>query len=238
MLLTPASGRPRLLAARPGKDPIPFVQTQEETSWPFVVMGEREIAFEMGVAPNQTLAVASASDGRMLRRLSATQGLTVVSLASSPDGNTLYYVASGTVWSIPATGGEPRKIVAGDEVTADPSGRQLIVMRYEKEGYRMVRVSLPDGTETPLPFQSGFRLISEISPTAVNRDGRMLVGVQSPDSWWDEVATLDLKTGKVVKLEIPYSGDIDFPGWTPDGRIIAHGFPMRASLWRFRKEKP
>jgi len=111
-------------------------------------------------------------------------------------------------------------------------------MRYEKEGYRLVRISLPGGAETPISLQSDFRLIGSLSPNAVHRDGRILVGVQSLGSWWDEVAILDPQTGKLQKLDIPYAGDVDYPGWTGDGRIMAQGFPMRASLWRFRREKP
>jgi hypothetical protein len=199
---------------------------------------EREVAFEMGTVPNRTLAIASASDGRMIRRLPATKDLGISSLASSPDGSTLYYVVSGTIWAIPAAGGDPRKIGSGDEVATDPGGRELIVMRTEKEGNRLVRLSLSGGAETPISFQSALHLIQGLTPNAVHRDGRILVPVQSPDSWWDEVAIFEPKTGKLERLNIPYAGDIDFPSWSGDGRIIANGLPMQSSLWRFRREKP
>jgi hypothetical protein len=226
------------MAARPGKEPAPFVQTGEETGSPFAVLGEREVAFEMGTAPNRTLAIASASDGRMIRRLPPTKGLGIASLASSPDGSALYYVASGTIWAIPAAGGDPRKIGSGDEVTADPGGRELIVTRNEKDGSRLVRLSLSGGAEIPISFPSGLHLFSGLTPNAVYRDGRILVPVQSRDSWWDEVAIFEPKTGKLERLDIPYAGDIDSPSWSSDGRIIANGLPMQSSLWRFRREKP
>jgi hypothetical protein len=231
------AGRSRLMAARPGKEPAPFVQTGEQTGSPFAVVGDREVAFAMGTAPNRTLAVASASDGRMIRRLPATKDLGISSLAASPDGSTLYYVVSGTIWAIPAAGGDPRKIASGDEVAADPSGRELIVARTEKEGSRLVRISLSGGAETPISFPSGLHLIPGLTPNAVHRDARILVPVQSQDSWWDEVAILEPKTGKLDRLDIPYAGDIDYPSWSGDGRMIAIGLPMQSSLWRFRKEK-
>jgi serine/threonine protein kinase/DNA-binding beta-propeller fold protein YncE len=235
---TSFGGRWRLMAARVGKDPTPFVQTEEESGWPFVVIGEREVAFEMGTSPNRTLAVASASDGRMIRRLSATKGLPISSLASSFDGSTLYYVVSGTIWLIPAAGGDPRKIGSGDEVATDPNGGQLIAMRYEKDGVGLVRLSLPGGAETPIPIHSDFHLLPGFSGSAVHRDGRILLAVQSPDSWWDEVAILDPTTGKLKRLDVPYAGDIDLAGWTRDGQIMAVGLRMQSSLWRFRREKP
>lgn len=83
----------------------------------------------------------------------------------------------------------------------------------------------PGGAETPISFQSDFRLISGLSPNTVHRDGRILISVQSADSWWDEVAILDPRTGKPAKLGIPYPGDVDYPGWTRDGRIIPQGYP-------------
>jgi hypothetical protein len=236
LLMSTRSGRSLLVAAKPGKDPMPFVQTEEETAAPFAVIGEREIAFEMGLPPNNTLAIASVSDGRMVRRLLSTKGLVISSLAASPDGGTLYYVVSGNIWAIPSAGGEPRQVASGDEVVADPNGRELIVVRHEKDGFHLVRMSLPSGAEVRIPFQSEFQFNGLLSANAVHPDGRILVYIQSADSWWDQVGILEPKTGKVKKLDIPYSGDIDQAGWTRDGRIMAQGFPMRSSLWRFRKE--
>ena len=48
------------------------------------------------------------ADGRIVRRLKGVEGSEVGDLAASPDGKTLYYVASRSVWAIPATDGQPR----------------------------------------------------------------------------------------------------------------------------------
>ena len=43
------------------------------------------------------------------RRISPDKGV-INSLASSPDGKTLYFAAGGTVWTIALSGGEARMI--------------------------------------------------------------------------------------------------------------------------------
>ena len=51
---------------------------------------------------------------------------TVISLATSLDGKTLYYTTDGNVWSIPADDGTPNKICAGDGVAVDLNGKDLL----------------------------------------------------------------------------------------------------------------
>ena len=69
----------------------------------------------------------------------------------------------------------------------------------------------------------------------VRADGRIAITVLRPDSWWDEPAILDPTSGKVEKLTVPFSGDIDAPTWMPDGKLLAKGLPIRGSIWRFKK---
>ena len=59
--VTPASsfGRTRLMAVEKGKDPVPLVNTQEETAAPMTLAGPSEIAFVIGAAPHSTFALAS-----------------------------------------------------------------------------------------------------------------------------------------------------------------------------------
>lgn len=112
-------GRNRLVAIEKGKDPVPLTSTVEETSAPMTVAGPREIAFVIGPAPHQTIAVTDTASGRITRRIPLKKG-EIISLASSPDGKTSYGAADGTIWSVSSSGGEPRRIRAGDSVVADP----------------------------------------------------------------------------------------------------------------------
>ena len=62
-------GRTRLAVVDKGKDPVPLVSTSEETSAPMTPAGSREIAFVIGPAPHQTIAVADTSTGGISRRI-------------------------------------------------------------------------------------------------------------------------------------------------------------------------
>src|SRR5438876_788168 len=78
------------------------------------------------------LVVASAAAGRIIRRLGeAAKGRS--GLAASPDGKTLYYSESGSIWAIPAADGPARKLTAGDRVAPDPNGVDLIVTRQDEK---------------------------------------------------------------------------------------------------------
>lgn len=133
-------GRTRLMVAEKGKDPIPLISTPEETSAPMAAAGLREIAFVTGPAPHQAIAVADTASGRVVRRIPLNKG-DILSLASSPDGKTLYAAAGGSIWAVSSSAGEPRMIRAGDSVTADPSGRQLVIAVNENSKFRLSAMS-------------------------------------------------------------------------------------------------
>ena len=143
-------GLDRIMITSPGIDPVPFFQTQEETRSPFCLVGRDTVAFLMGSSPATTLALTSSSDGRIIRRLSDVKADAIVALAGSPDGKTIYYVESGTVLALPAEGGQPQKVCAGDGVAVDPAGEYLVVSLNQPEGVRLVRVSLAGGQEETL----------------------------------------------------------------------------------------
>ncbi len=233
------AGRRVILSLKEGGDPEPFIETPEDTAWPVAAVGEREFAFVLGSGADRIVAIASQTDGRIIRRLDPTRGLAVASVAASPDGKTIYYVADGTLWSMPATGGKAQKITTADSVAPDPNGRDLIVSRVQAQSTDLFRVPLDGGKEIKIPVPAAYPLGTNfLSPNAVGKDGRIAFGVETADSWWDEPVILDPRTGKAEKLRVPYTGDIDTLGWSRDGHLLASGLPMRTSLWRFRPEKP
>jgi hypothetical protein len=199
-------------------------------------VGDGEVAFLAGSAPNRTIVIASAADGRIVRRLKGAKGAgATLSLAASPDGKTLYYAVSGTVWAIPATDGEPRKISAGESVTTDPRGRELIVQQVEKDSNRLVRVPLAGGAESTIPLQGELHLTwAPLSSRAVGKDGRIVLTVSAKDSWFWQTAILDPETGRIEKVPALQEADTYIPCWTADGRILAVAVPIRAAIWRFR----
>jgi len=235
VLASVVAGRSRLVAARPGGEAVPFVETKEETSLPACRVGEGEFAFLLGPPDRAVVAVASLADGRIVRRLDGVPGNKVTDLAASPDGKTLYYVASGTVWAVSTSGGQPRRIAPGDAVAADPNGRDLIVQLNETEGIRLLRVAVSGGAEQPIPFQSALRLAPvELSPNAIGKDGRVVHSVAMADSWFYGTGILDPRSGKLERVPSSFAGDLLGPGWQDDGRILSSGWPLKATLWRFR----
>src|SRR5262249_49837195 len=116
-----AVGRTHLMVLEKGKDPAPLLNTTEETAAPITVAGPHSIAFAIGPEPHQTVAIADTSNGRISGRIAPGKG-EIVSLAATPDGKTIYFAAGQTIWSLPVTGGEARKITAGGAVLMDPSG--------------------------------------------------------------------------------------------------------------------
>ena len=233
------SGRRRLVAGRPGEKVFPFVETSEETFVPVASAGEDQVACVIGRDASQTIAIVSTKNGQIIRRLKGTTGKAIESLAASPDGKTLYFVNSRSIWAILASDGEPRRLAAGDGVAPSPDGSYLILQINEDQGPRLARLNVAGGDPQPIPLESGaLRLWPlPLSPNAVAPDGRIIHAVDSQDSWFESAAVIDPRTGRVQKIETTFSGDIHGPGWTKDGRIIATGLPTQSSLWRFRPEK-
>jgi eukaryotic-like serine/threonine-protein kinase len=237
------AGRGTLMVASPGKNPAPLVQTEEETTGPFGMLGDHQVAFRIGhQGDNNNWMVATATanlnspdDGRIVRRLESTRRRRIGALVGSHDGKTLFYVSDGVLWSMPAEGGEERKIGPADAVAPSPNGEDVVVLRYGQDRHQLFRLPLaPGGKEQMLPFESPLLLNPTLSPAAVRADGRISITVVRADSWWDEPAILDPKTGKVEKLTVPYDGDAFFVGWAPDGAMVAAGQPIHGALWRFR----
>ena len=229
------SGRPRLLLGKPGGSFVPLLETNEETAPPFERVGNDQVALMIGNPPAQALALASVKEGRILQRFAATQGKEIDALAASPDGTSLYYVSSGSVWTIPSQGGDPHKLCAGDSVAVDPNGRDLIVSLNEQEHVRLERVPLSGGPAQPIQVKGDLPVSPvPLGPDALNRDGKLLVSVAPRDSWFFSLGILSLATGTVTRVPLNYSGDIMTPGWASDGSVLATANPMRSHIWRFR----
>jgi hypothetical protein len=228
-------GRERLLVAGVGKQPVPLVETQEQTSMPAAPIGSTMVAFVIGEEPNQAIGVASIADGRVVHRLNGVRGVEIGSMATFPDGQMIYYTASGSVWQIPVGDGQPSRLQSGDSVTADPFGHKLIVRVDERQGVRLVRVPLAGGPERPIRVEDGVRLAtSPLGTAAVGKGGKMLVTVTLGASWFTPAALLDPQTGRTQIVSIGYPADMLAPGWTPDGKILLVAQPLISRLWRFQ----
>jgi hypothetical protein len=197
------------------------------------------VAFIAGTGSSKAIAITSAGNGKIIRHIEAVKGQDVKNLAASPDGNILYYTTEGNVWAIPAADGSPRKICAGDGVAVDPNGKDLYVERWGSGGKHLFRVPLSGGLGDGIRIPNDLPLSDlTISGTPIRQDGKILLGVQTRDSWFFSLAVLDPASAKLTRVPLNYTGDMLLSGWTKYGRILAFGEPMRSRIWRFRPIQP
>jgi hypothetical protein len=225
------------MAVAAGKEPELLVNTTEDTSAPATAVGQDQVAFLIGPA-KRTIGVASTSNGRIVRRMVFDKG-DIDSMASSPDGKTLYFGAGGSIWSIPVTGGTPARIRAGDHVAVAPSGQYLIVEIIENPEIRFIRVplrdGLPSGPEQDLRRSGDIRPSGYITPNAVGKDGRILISLGSM-VMESPAGVLDPVTGRYSPVLDPPHVDFHAVGWGPDGSVIGFGLEMHSRMWKFSPE--
>jgi WD40 repeat protein len=225
-------GRNRLMALADGKNPVPLVATTEETSDPMAAAGPRGIAFMIGRASDGSIAVAETSTGRITSRIAPGKG-PVSSIASSPDGKTLYFAAGGKIWSVPSAGGEPRLIRPGDGVAADPNGRSLVITTVESARVRLFRFPLDGSAEHEIPTDGSIPLAPRFR-SSLRADGRLLVVLAPLDSWFFVPGILDTNTGRITRLPTDQLSHTRELSWTPDGQIVEVRESVRSTLWRFQ----
>ncbi len=225
-----ASGHRRLMVGASRKEPTSFVNTNEETSGPLTAVGPDAVAFLLGHA-NAEIGVATLSSGRIIRRIPFDKGH-IDQMASSPDGNTLYIAASGSIWTV-TENGEVRRQSAGNYVSVEPGGRSLLVEIREAPNTKLVRVPLNGGPEQQIPAVGPVGLAYGIDNKGV-RDGLLLAPESSPTWYWPP-AIFDLATGKSRRIPLDYISDFHHMSWTPDGKIMASALAWRSNMWKFTR---
>jgi WD40-like Beta Propeller Repeat len=179
--------------------------------------------------------VADIATPTLSRRIPFDKG-SISSWAATPDGKTLFIAAGGNVWSIPADGGEPRIIRAGDSVGVDPSGKFLLVQVIEFPQTRLIRVPLDGGAEQEIRLIGQYHLSSTpINSRMIKEDGRLVVSLVSPDSWFVSPGIVDLATGLATRIPVDRHYDYVSTAWAPDGSIQATARGLKSSLWRFQE---
>jgi hypothetical protein len=231
-------GKKHLLAGLPGTEALPFLQTSEESAFPFAASASGSIAFLLGTPPRQQIAIAAAREGRILKRLSI-KAAEIRNVALSSDGQVLYYAANGGVWSLPVSeAAPPRRIVDGDEVAIDPTGRFLYVMQLAKIPAVLARIPVTKGPVEPIALPHGLRLAGEDLPAgSVDAQGRILFDAVLSDSYFYSAALYDPAKRSVTRIPVRFEGDVWSPIWSADGRIAAIGGRWASSLWRYHPLK-
>jgi len=229
------SSKSQVLIGQPGSEFRPLLQTSEEITSPLAPAGPDAVALLVGASGHRRIALASVANGQILRELPIPPGEEPRGLAVSPDRTTLYYAQGGGVYSLSGSG-PPKRIAEGDTITLDPSGRYLYAKQFGRDPIRLVRIDTASGREEEVRLPPAPRLTEVgLSPTAVDAKGRILLDTTSPLTWFYRAAILDTATGKMTLIPLSVFGDSLAPGWTPDGKIVAAGAGLSATLWRYRQ---
>jgi hypothetical protein len=131
MIILPSvvSCHPKLMFSRTNTLATPLIDSAEETSGPITIVGSDKVAFLLGSGPAKSVALASLLDRRLIRRIPVTDAASIGQLASSADGETLYYVSKNTAWEVSSSGGDPRAIAAANSIAVDPYRKEIILQR-------------------------------------------------------------------------------------------------------------
>jgi hypothetical protein len=236
VLVTTHAGGWRVLVVVAGQEARPLIDTPAETNDPMTQVGPDHVALVLGTAPNRKVVLVSTATGQIARTVDSIDAEKVQQLAATPDGKTLFYVADNIVWAVATDGGSPRRVGRGDAVAFHPGGKYFVVQLNERDGVRLVRMSWPAATESPIRINGdSLRVMQDLlAANAIARDGRILVRVCMASSWYCPTSILNPETGVLTMIGSTPEEDMVAGGWAPDGRVVVKANKTFASLWRFR----
>jgi hypothetical protein len=230
-------GRSELFLGRNGAESQLLLNSPESASLPGALLGGGDLAFILGAGDQTHMAIASLHDGRIIRRFPA-DGRLVTAITAPADGQTIYYASNGVIWAQPAAGGAPRRIGEGYDVAVEPDGRYLYLIRTGADGYQLFRMPAAGGEAARLHLPPGFNMTPEsLSPTAVDRDGRILLPVNVLDVFFYQAAVFDPARNTMKLIPVPPRAPVLNAGWTLDGNVAVSLVHWSSSLWHYRISK-
>ena len=187
LITAPFGGRLRLLSGTAGADFRPFLQG-DHSDVAYASPAGRMKSHFCWVLPesaiSRLLPSATVSSGADV----SVPGGDATAIAVSASLKTIYYVAQGAIYSMPEEGGPPMRLTGGHDLAIAPSGRLLVI--HDSKG--LARVQLPSGITEPIVLPAGIRLASvDLSPSAIDREGRILISVVTPNDFDYKAAMID-----------------------------------------------
>ena len=232
LVYSDAGFRRRLQIVQPDGSRSQLVESNENFHPPGALVGDHRVAV-LTSSKSPEIAIISIDDGRITDRV-PVKAEGIRSLASSPDGKMFYYSSGGDIWSLPAAGGNPQKLMAGDSVSADPNGRDLLVARLDNDGTQLFRLPVTGGEAQRVVFHGDVHLSNALlGVSAIGPGGLIAVGSASADKWLFQTALIDPRAGTIVRIPMDFDGETHTPVWTRDGRIVVDGTTYGFSIWRF-----
>jgi hypothetical protein len=240
LVKTRSGGRNRLMIMSTGKDPVPFVETAEETSSPMARLGGDSVVFLAGTAPTRHMVGASIADGRIVRRFGRVNAnQPIASIAGSPDGKAIFFVAARSVWGVADDDAEPQRIRDADSIAIAPDGREV----DSAERNQRHPSGAPDAERRCRTRCGAAR---ERPPDAVDAGTECDLQKRPPRPAYYTAGQLVLAGGdrrsaprSVELLPNASTTDMFVPGWDDQERVVTIGNTMaRGTLWRFQAARP
>src|SRR5262249_47008471 len=158
-------------------------------------------------------------DRRILHKISVPDAGSIVQLAASVDGTSLYYVSGNMLWAVSSTGGESHKIGPANSVAVHPNGREIILQRIGPSlSVRLFRMSVATGSEEEIKVGADVRMGDiPLAANAINKDGKILVTTAlDNNTWYWQLSIFDPMTGQAKHVPTDFAGDLLYAGWTSD----------------------
>jgi len=176
------------------------------------------VAAVVGLAVGGCLgAPASAAGLASETTIVVTQG-TNMAVAVSPDGRALAIDLLGAIWTLPATGGEARRLTdeLGDarQPCWSPDGKRIVFQSYRDGNWHLWTIT-PSGADLR---QLTFGPFDDREPQW-SSDGRRLVFSSDRGGSYD-LWQLELEGGNLEQLTSD-PGEEYMPAWSPDDREVA-----------------
>jgi len=143
----------------------------------------------------------------------------------SQDGKQLYYVIKigreNTVYSIPASGGEPRKVL-DNFYDADwhPDGRRFVAAT--KNGNIMIGTTTGDNIRVIANFEDAG--LDDIHDICLSPDGKHIacIGRQAEKGYAGPVLVIGVDDGSTTRIATDDDGTKYWLSWSPDGKWISY----------------
>ncbi|MCC6772577.1 MAG: S9 family peptidase [Gemmatimonadaceae bacterium] len=137
----------------------------------------------------------------------------------SADGNTIFYIGEGALWSIGATGGQPRRISetpgSGTQLRMSPDGRLLTYVKVVPGGSDIFGWDVAAGSERRITMLSGRTRSYSISP-----DSRS-IAVANDRSGSEDIWVVAVADGAARRITSSPLYEV-FPAWNADGSKVLY----------------
>jgi Tol biopolymer transport system component/DNA-binding winged helix-turn-helix (wHTH) protein len=171
----------------------------------------------------QSLWLKNIATGSDVSILPESENVSFGRIVFSPDGDHIFYGATGNVYRIPVLGGTPKKILSGpgSMVSFSPDGKQITFMRYSSQSEETAAVVIAniDGTDEKI-LASSRRPNIFLRSAAWSPDGKVIACIAMDAEGYQQVVTVNVADGAISTLPASRWNSILQIAWQPDGNSL------------------